>query len=98
MTREQQLAVLRAYDEQFSKWEPEATDVERCKPVGLGRGIKHARWMALEMIRRIEADEEQSPGQADRWIGFIQAILWQHGFYSIKEMGRANTQEISHDD
>jgi hypothetical protein len=63
----------------------------------MGRGIKHARWMVLKMIRRLEADEESSPGQADRWLGFIQGILWMNGFYSIGEMAAANTKEISHD-
>lgn len=95
MTREQQLAVLHAYDEKFKKWPPERTDRMHDMPVGMGRGVKHARWMTLEMIRRLEADEEASPGQADRWIGFIQAIFWTHGLFSIDEMAKANTAPVN---
>lgn len=90
MTRQQQLAVLRAYDEKFENWEPERADRYRNLPVGIGRGIKHARWMVQEMIRRIEENEESSPGQADRWIGFVQALLWVYGIYSIDDMAKAN--------
>jgi len=98
VTREQQLAVLRSYDIEFSRWEPERTERERCLPVGMGRGLKHARWMTLEMLRRLEADEEASAGQADRWIGFIQGIFWMTGIYSIGDMASANTKEIPNDD
>lgn len=94
MTREQQLAVLRAYDEKFKNWDPERTDRHRNLPVGMGRGVRHARWMMQEMIRRLEVDEEASPGQADRWIGFIQAILWTHGIFSIDDMAKANTDPM----
>jgi len=98
VTREQHLAVLREYEAEFAKWEPAATDRERRLPVGMGRGIKHALWMIHEMTRRLEADEEGSPGQADRWIGFIQAIYWVNGFHSIDEMAIANTKKISNDE
>lgn len=90
MTRDEQLAVLRFYDEEFSKWEPEQCPKDRDAPVGMGRGIKHARWMMQEMIQRIEKNNETSPGQADRWIGFIQAVLWVQGFYSITDMAAHN--------
>lgn len=86
MIRQQQLDVLRAYDAKFENWEPEGADRYRNLPVGMGRGIKHTRWM----VRRIEEDEESSPGQADRWIGFVQAILWVNGIYSIDDMAKAN--------
>jgi hypothetical protein len=92
VTYEQQLAVLRAYDEKFENWEPERADRFRNLPVGMGMGVKHARWMVQEMIRRLEADEEASPGQADRWIGFVQAIFWTHGIFSIDDMAKANTK------
>ncbi len=97
MTREQHLAVLRSYEAEFAKWEPAPSDLQRCLPVGMGRGLKHALWMVHEMIRRLEADEEASPGQADRWIGFIQAIYWVNGLHSIEDMGIANTRELSDD-
>jgi len=90
VTREEQLAVLRLYNERFEKWEPEQCPKDRAMPVGMGRGVKHARWMMREMVERIENDNETSPGQADRWIGFIQAVLWVHGFYSITDMAEHN--------
>lgn len=94
MTRNQQLAVLRSYDEKFKNWEPEKCPRERNATVGMGRGVKHARWMILEMIRRLEADEEASAGQADRWIGFVQAIFWTHGIFSIDDMAKENTTPV----
>lgn len=94
MTREQQLAVLRAYDEKFKNWEPERADRNRCLPVGMGRAIKHALWMAQEMIRRLESGEEDTSGQADRWLGFIQGILWTHGIFSIDDMAEANKAPV----
>lgn len=97
MTREQQLAVLRAYDEKFENWEPQRSERDRCMPVSMGRGVKHARWMVQEMLRRLENDEEASPGQADRWIGFVQAIFWTHGICSIDEMAKANTATAGSD-
>lgn len=90
VTRDEQLAVLRLYDEKFEKWEPARSPKDRAAPVGMGRGVKHARWMMQEMLRRIEEGDEASPGQADRWIGFIQAVLWTHGFYSIADMAAHN--------
>ena len=90
MTHDEQLAVLRFYDEKFTKWEPQQTSKTLDGPVGMGRGVKHTRWMVQEMIRRIEEDNETSPGQADRWIGFIQGVLWTHGLYSIADMAGHN--------
>ena len=94
MTREQQLSVLRAYEEQFKNWEPERADPDRKLPVGMSMGIKHARWMIQEMIGRLEANKETGEGQAERWIGFIQALLWVNGFYSIDEMRKANVTSV----
>lgn len=100
MTREEHLAVLRTYAQEFKNWEPERVDRHRNHPVGMGMGIKHAIWMTHEMIRRLEADEESSPGQADRWLGFIQAIFWQNGLCSIDDMAKTNVppqETASHD-
>jgi len=90
VTREEQIAVLRLYDEKFENWGLEQCPDGRAEPVGMGRGVKHARWMMQEMIRRIEEEDESSPGQADRWIGFIQGVLWTHGLFSIAEMAAHN--------
>lgn len=91
MTRDQQLAVLRAYRNRYEKW-----SVERCDPSfdnrpGMGRAVKHANWMIHEMIHRIEAGEDK-PGQVDRWLGFIQGILWSNGLFTIDEMRKHNTE------
>jgi hypothetical protein len=90
VTRDEHLAVLRLYDDKFAKWEPEQCPKDHAAPVGMGRGVKHARWMMQEMMERIEKDNESSPGQADRWVGFIQGVLWVHGLYSISDMAAHN--------
>lgn len=90
VTRDEHLALFRYYDKIFHKWPPERCAKDYQAPVGMGRGIKHARWMMQEMIRRIEENTESSPGQADRWVGFMQGILWTQGFYSIADMATHN--------
>ncbi len=93
MTRDEQIALLTKYNERFSAWEAERTDGDRAEPVGIGRGVRHARYMMEEMLHRLENNEESSPGQADRWIGFIQSILWNHGIMSINDMIEDNITE-----
>ena len=81
MTTEKMLFVLKMYDDLIeglgfdSVKDNDATD-----PCGR---LSHARWMcgrATEFI--IEGRVEK----ADRWLGFIQGVLWCEGRFSIGEM------------
>lgn len=69
----------------LERWSPERCPAAYSGVPGMGRQIKHANWMIHEMLRRMDAGEDR-PGQADRWIGFIQAVLWGNGLHTIEEM------------
>lgn len=90
MTRDQQLSVLRAYQDKFANWSVEKADTSFDNNPGMGRAVKHANWMIHEMLQRMKAGEDK-PGQVDRWLGFIQGILWCNGLFSIDAMRRHNT-------
>jgi len=52
--------------------------------------LGHAAWMCLQV--KIFADEGDLD-KANRWLGFIQGVLWTRGFYSIEEMREHNRSE-----
>jgi len=92
VTRDQHFAVLHAYQDQFASWSIERCDAGFDNNPGMGRAVKHANWMIHEILQRMEAGEDK-PGQLDRWLGFIQGILWCHGFFSIDAMRKHNTEK-----
>lgn|GEM_PF-876870 len=93
MTRELQIETLKTYQEKFKKWEAERADLTRNRPPGMGIAVKHAKWMMDEMLQRMETNTDK-PGQADRWIGFIQGIFWCEGLFSIEDMKTHNTDRM----
>jgi len=97
VTRDQHLEVLRRYQDQLKGWETERSSLDAHTPPGMSRGVRHANWMVNEMLRRMETGEDK-PGQADRWLGFIQGVLWDKGFFSINELIEHNTTELPHDE
>jgi hypothetical protein len=48
--------------------------------------IQHARWMVEELLGREEMPEDK----LNRWLGFIQGVLWCTGKYSINDMRHHN--------
>jgi len=48
--------------------------------------MSHVMWMCQEAIKEAELDY----GKAERWLGFIQGVLFSVGHYTIDEM-RAHT-------
>lgn len=84
MTAESLLGLLRAYQDKFANWPAERCDGDYYKP-GMGRQIKHARWMMDEMVTRLEAGTVELD-KANRWLGFIQSIFWINGLCTIDEM------------
>lgn len=91
VTRDRQISVLRTYQEKLKNWSIERADLHRDKPPGMTWAVRHANWMVHEMLRRMETGEDK-PGQADRWIGFIQGIFWCEGLFSIDDMKHHNTE------
>jgi hypothetical protein len=82
--RNEVLEDLRRYQSILLKWPAERCPSDYDRP-GMGRQVKHARWMLDEMIRRIEADQV-SASKANRWLGFVQCIFWVNGLHTIGEM------------
>lgn len=57
--------------------------------------VTHAAWMLPEMLDFVEAGRID---KAFRWLGFVQGILWQNGFYSIEELANHNRPKEEEDD
>lgn len=44
------------------------------------------------MIGRMMGAESMQDDKANRWLGFIQGVLWCTGLYSVSEMAEHNQQ------
>lgn len=44
----------------------------------------HAHWMCLEIPGLLETDNGFA--KANRWLGFIQGVLWTSGVFTIEDM------------
>lgn len=86
MTGEHILEVLAIYEEGTKEIEPLRADPHVRFP-SQGTALRHARYMMGE-IRSFVG--EQKLDKAQRWLGFLQAILWTHGIYSIEDMKNHN--------
>lgn len=53
--------------------------------------LGHAAWMCSQI--KIFVDEGDLD-KANRWLGFVQGVLWTQGFYSIFEMRDHNRSDV----
>lgn len=75
----------RLTDEQFLPIKvPDQTQVG---PFLYGVELQHALWMCDEIQRLLASGEVD---RANRWLGFVQGVLWSGGLYSIGEMADHN--------
>jgi hypothetical protein len=82
---------LRFYFDRWSRHFPaERIDTDELFPAGdRDKAMRHAMWMcevSLGFIRDGQA------GKADRWLGFVQGVLWACGHYTIDEMRVHSTE------
>lgn len=49
--------------------------------------LRHCHWMAIQAKQFLLSGRM---GKANRWLGFIQAVLWLHGHYSLAELKEHN--------
>ena len=84
MTCEEMLSALRRYQETLAKWPAERCPSDYDCP-GMGRQMKHARWLIDETIGRMERDET-TEGDARWCLGFVQCVFWIHGLSTMAEM------------
>ena len=88
MTNEQIDAVITKYEEYLSVYGVPMrypSNGETPDPVDAAR---HALWMCAEARRFLQGGQRE---KADRWLGFVQGILWTFGHYSIDDMRGHNT-------
>jgi hypothetical protein len=50
-----------------------------------GPPLMHAAWMAEEMLRHL-GGKHPDRAKANRWIGFIQGVLWTTRTFTIDEL------------
>jgi hypothetical protein len=86
MTSEQKIEALEQYDRCLSVFDPARADPQSRAPAA-DRACSHARWMCQQAIAYVKAGED---AKADRWLGFIQGVLWMRGLYSIEQMKEHN--------
>jgi len=55
-----------------------------------GPTLRHAAWMVEEMIEHIEENLQWNAQpdlpKVNRWIGFIQGVMWMSGFRTVDEL------------
>lgn len=80
MTKDQVLAAAKKYDGWLKDFAVQAVDTAIKGPTR-EQAMEHLRWMFAEMGEHVAG----VPGKADRWVGFVQGVLWLAGFASIDE-------------
>lgn len=50
--------------------------------------LQHAAWMVDEMLSYIGVTEAEhyDGDKVNRWIGFIQGVLWMYGVYTVDDL------------
>lgn len=87
MTAAHILEVLKIYEEGLGSIAPIRAEYTVRFPTQKV-ALHHARFMCGEIKRLVV--EEQKLDKAQRWLGFLQGILWTHGIYSIEDMRNHN--------
>ena len=52
------------------------------------QAARHVLWMCGEVRKFLKTGRRE---KADRWLGFIQGVLWKLGLYTIDDMRGHNT-------
>lgn len=61
-----------------------------------GPPLMHAAWMAEEMLRHL-GGKHPDRAKANRWIGFIQGVLWTTRTFTIDEL-RQHIKDIEEEE
>jgi hypothetical protein len=83
MTKEQIINVCQLYDDILTK--DGFQNVQENDEYG---SLNHARWM-LNQIPNMLGDFYKIE-KANRWLGFVQGVLWANGYCDIKSMKEHN--------
>jgi hypothetical protein len=76
----------------YRKWlENRGIPKRRCDfdhaPLGTVDSLAHLHNM-LDQIEEFVAEERM--GKAFRWLGFLQGVMWSHGFFTLNELRHHN--------
>ena len=92
MTAQSLKSILEFYRDEFTKhWaEYSAAKAPTDKPLKTHQeGTEHALWMIVEALSILDKGDTE---KTNRCLGFIQAVFWTAGFYTIDEMRDHITQ------
>lgn len=87
MNEKQILNALRACNEVLSEFRIERWDAASLPPLDKGNQLRHASWMVSEAIK---FTREGKLEKANRWLGFVQGVLWSTGQQTIEDMRQMN--------
>ena len=80
MKKNQFMEVCQDYDELLAK---DGVIIKHRDPNGDG-DMNHIRWMINEIPKLV--DNPCKIEKANRWLGFVQGVLWNKGYFTIEEM------------
>jgi len=84
MTSEQIIQVVEDYAKKFSERGIRAAKATTTLRPSTREQERHAHWMCLEIPELLKTDNGFE--KANRWLGFVQGVLWATGIYSIDAM------------
>lgn len=89
MTSEKLESVLKMMRAKVLKFQPgtEAKKYEFSTPPGVHGAMHHVLWMLDQLV------EPGDLAKTQRWLGFVQGVLWVFGVFSINEMRELNRSE-----
>ena len=85
MSPEQIQELLAAYQEQLLVEDANRSDQHLLNPSHY-QALQHVHWMVNEVMKTKNMPEQK----INRWLGFIQGVLWSTGKYNIYEMRHHN--------
>ena len=80
MRKNQFVEICQDYDELLKN---DGYEIKHREKNGDG-DMNHIRWMINEIPKLI--DDPYKIEKANRWLGFIQGVLWNKGYFTIEEM------------
>ena len=90
----QEIRILKFYRSEFLRL--------KITPKRGGVALQHAAWMIEESLAMFVQAEDIC--KINRWIGFVQGVLWQQGIFTIDQMrehvtvAKAKSPKIFYDD
>ena len=68
-----------------------------------GKPLQHTKWMCYEVEKMVDELElisecvRKDYSKINRWLGFIQGVLYCDGVYTIDEMREHNRKELNNE-